>query len=88
MMRKVYVVVFVGLIAGFSHAEALLMSYEDYMERCLNTYGEDLLTKSVCEKQYQAIAKKEQSLMVQTEMEVQNQWLSEDSDQQQPNDIK
>ncbi|MGF1759494.1 hypothetical protein L4D76_16425 [Photobacterium sagamiensis] len=88
MMRKVYVVVFVGLIAGLSHAEALLMSYEDYMDRCLNTYGEDLLTKSVCEKQYQAIAKKEQSLMVKTERGVDNQWLSEHSEQQQPNDIE
>ena len=87
-MRNVYVVVFVGLIAGFSHAEALLMSYEDYMERCLNTYGEDLLTKSVCEKQYQAIAKKEQSLMVQTERGVQNQWITEDSEKLPPIDIK
>ena len=87
-MRKMYVVVFVVLIAGFSHAEALLMSYEDYMERCLNTYGEDLLTKSVCEKQYQAIEKKEQSLMVQTERGMQNQWLTEDSERQPPYNIK
>ena len=87
-MRKVYVVVFVGLIAGFSHAEALLMSYEDYMERCLNTYGEDLLTQSVCEKQYQAVTEKEQSLMVQTESGVQNQWMSEDTEPHQAADIE
>lgn len=54
-------------MAVTAQSESLLMSYETYMERCMNTYGQDRTTKSVCEAQFQAIEKKEQELMAQIE---------------------
>lgn len=48
-----------------AHAETLLMSYEEYMDRCMDTYGEDRVTEKVCESQYRALEKKEQELMAQ-----------------------
>lgn len=54
-------------MAVAAQSESLLMPYEEYMERCTETYGQDRTTASVCEAQYQAIEKKEQALMAQVE---------------------
>ncbi|PSW20339.1 hypothetical protein C9I98_09830 [Photobacterium sanctipauli] len=55
-------------------AESLLMSYEEYIERCMSTYGTDKVTRSVCDAQYQAIEKKEQELMAQTHSLTEQAW--------------
>ena len=55
------------LMAVTAQSESLLMSYEEYMERCADTYGQDRTTTSVCDAQYQAIEKKEQELMAQVD---------------------
>ncbi|UXI04228.1 hypothetical protein [Photobacterium sp. TY1-4] len=55
------------MIVAVAQSESLLMSYEEYMARCMDTYGQDRTTKSVCEAQFQAIEKKEQALMAQAE---------------------
>jgi hypothetical protein len=54
-------------IVSTVHAETLLMSHDMYIERCLSTFGDDPLTKRVCEKQYQDIEKKELQIMAQTD---------------------
>ncbi|NBI52220.1 hypothetical protein [Photobacterium alginatilyticum] len=51
------------------------MKYDEYMDRCLSTYGEDKVTKSVCESQYQAIEKKEQELMAQADNGEPKSWM-------------
>lgn len=56
------------LSAGVVIAEPLLMTYEEYMDRCMSTYGEDKVTRSVCDAQFQAIEKKEQDLMAHVEV--------------------
>ncbi|MEJ2765983.1 hypothetical protein VV869_18680 [Photobacterium sp. MCCC 1A19761] len=55
------------MIVAAAQSESLLMSYEEYMARCMDTYGQDRTTKSVCEAQFQAIEKKEQALMAQAD---------------------
>jgi len=64
-MRSLFIVIFMCTIVSTVHAETLLMSHDMYIERCLSTFGEDPLTKRVCEKQYQDIEKKELQLMTQ-----------------------
>lgn len=61
-MRNLFTVIVMCTIVSTVHAETLLMSHEVYIERCLSTFGEDPLTKRVCEKQYQDIEKKSYSL--------------------------
>lgn len=65
------------LVMAPAYSETLLMSYEEYMDRCQNTYGEDKVTKSVCESQYHAIEKKEQELMAQVNGKDEKAWLTE-----------
>ncbi|MGF1723467.1 hypothetical protein [Photobacterium nomapromontoriensis] len=48
-------------------ADPVMMEFEDYMTHCMNTYGDDGVTESVCEAQYTAIAEKEQALTAQAE---------------------
>lgn len=64
-MRSLFTVIVMCTIVSTAHAETLLMSHQMYIERCLSTFGEDPLTKRVCEKQYQDIEKKELQLMAQ-----------------------
>ncbi|EAS41555.1 hypothetical protein C9J48_11625 [Photobacterium profundum] len=64
-MRSLFIVIFMCTIVSTVNAETLLMSHDMYIERCLSTFGEDPLTKRVCEKQYQDIEKKELQLMAQ-----------------------
>ncbi|MDV5167435.1 hypothetical protein [Photobacterium rosenbergii] len=47
-------------------AESLLMGFDEYMDRCMSSYGQDKVTRSVCENQYRAIEKKEQEIFAQT----------------------
>ncbi|WP_299013073.1 hypothetical protein [uncultured Photobacterium sp.] len=70
MMKMGVILAGAGLVvmASAAHSDTLLMSYEDYMGRCLGTYGEDKVTKTVCEAQYQAMTKKEQELMAQADV--------------------
>jgi len=80
MMMKRCALVIVGvavLVMAPAHSETLLMTYDEYMDRCLHTYGEDKVTKSVCESQYQAIEKKEQEVMAQVDSREGRAWLSE-----------
>lgn len=63
------------LVMAPAHSETLLMKYDEYMDRCLSTYGEDKVTKSVCESQYQAIEKKEQELMAQADNGEPKSWM-------------
>ncbi|MGF1683127.1 hypothetical protein [Photobacterium minamisatsumaniensis] len=75
-------VFFASVALQLASAEALLMPHDDYIERCMNTYGHDQVTMHVCESQYQAIEKKEQDLMAQTESLKQGVWKSDLSDEQ------
>ncbi|WP_245823869.1 hypothetical protein [Photobacterium proteolyticum] len=78
MMMKRSALLMVGVAVFFmapAHSETLLMKYDEYMDRCLSTYGEDKVTKSVCESQYQAIEKKEQELMAQADSGDQKSWI-------------
>ncbi|MCW8329277.1 hypothetical protein MD588_10715 [Photobacterium sp. SDRW27] len=65
------------LVLANAKADTLLMSYAEYMDRCMNTYGADKLTKSVCEAQYRAMEKKEQELMAQASAEPEKTWTTE-----------
>ncbi|MGF1702637.1 hypothetical protein L4D09_20280 [Photobacterium makurazakiensis] len=75
-------VFFASVAPQLASAEALLMPYDDYIDRCMETYGHDQVTKHVCESQYQAIEKKEQDLMAQTESLKQGAWKGDLSDEQ------
>lgn len=66
-MRSLFIVIIMCTIVSTVHAETLLMSHDMYIERCLSTFGDDPLTKRVCEKQYQDIEKKELQIMAQTD---------------------
>lgn len=55
------------IVSGVVFAESVTMPYADYMAHCMNTYGDDNVTESVCESQYRAIEKKEQALTAQAE---------------------
>ncbi|WP_157097628.1 hypothetical protein [Photobacterium sp. J15] len=56
------------MVMASAHSDTLLMSYEEYMDRCLSTYGEDRVTESVCEAQFRTMEKKEQELMAQADV--------------------
>ncbi|TDR74875.1 hypothetical protein [Photobacterium lutimaris] len=58
-------VCFVALMMATSFsvsAESFLMGFDEYMERCMTSYGTDQVTRSVCENQYKAIEQKEQEM--------------------------
>jgi len=91
MMMKRSALVIVGvavLVMAPAHSETLLMTYDEYMDRCLNTYGEDKVTKSVCESQYQAIEKKEQEMTAQASSNERKAWLTESPQSGQKERIK
>ncbi|MGF1687601.1 hypothetical protein L4C36_13020 [Photobacterium japonica] len=58
-------------------AEPLLMVFDEYMQRCMQTYGDDSVTEKVCESQYRAIEEKEQALTAQTDALTESLWQSE-----------
>ncbi|MCM0148843.1 hypothetical protein KCN56_09740 [Photobacterium galatheae] len=56
-----------GVFVAGAQSESRLMSYEDYMERCTETYGSDRVTTSVCENQYLTMYAKEEEVMAQAD---------------------
>ncbi|PSU14718.1 hypothetical protein C9J03_01180 [Photobacterium gaetbulicola] len=58
-------------------AEPLLMGFDEYMERCTLSYGEDKIARSVCENQYKAIEQKEQEIFAHTNELTNEIWLDE-----------
>ncbi|QUJ70276.1 hypothetical protein KDD30_19340 (plasmid) [Photobacterium sp. GJ3] len=56
-----------GMFVAGAQSESRLMSYEDYMERCTETYGSDRVSTSVCENQYLTMYAKEEELTAQAD---------------------
>lgn len=56
-----------GVFVAGAQSESRLMSYEEYMERCTETYGSDRVTTSVCENQYLTMYAKEEEVMAQAD---------------------
>ena len=68
----------VAMVFSFSvAAESLLMGFDEYMDRCMSSYGQDKVTRSVCENQYKAIEQKEQEIFAQTNEVESDKWLGE-----------
>lgn len=59
-------------------AEPLLMAFDEYMQRCMQTYGGDTVTEKVCESQYRAIEEKEAALTAQTDALMDAVWSGEE----------
>ena len=59
-------------------AEPLLMAFDEYMQRCMQTYGGDEVTEKVCETQYRAIEAKEAALTAQTDALTESIWSAEE----------
>ena len=59
-------------------AEPLLMAFDEYMQRCMQTYGGDEVTEKVCESQYRAIEEKEAALTAQTDALTDSVWSGEE----------
>ncbi|MGR5064761.1 hypothetical protein [Photobacterium sp. DNB22_13_2] len=73
-------VLFVALMMVTSFtisAESLLMGFDEYMDRCMSSYGTDKITRSVCENQYRAIEQKEQEIFANTSDENDEVWPDE-----------
>ncbi|OAN11484.1 hypothetical protein A3K86_21355 [Photobacterium jeanii] len=51
------------LLALTANAEPLL-SKQEYIKLCIDTYGEDMITRSVCEQEYFALVEKEKELFI------------------------
>lgn len=58
-------------------AESLLMGFDEYMDRCMSSYGTDKVTRTVCESQYNAIEQKEQEIVAKTSVENDRDWQEE-----------
>ncbi|MDO6706690.1 hypothetical protein [Photobacterium sp. 1_MG-2023] len=56
-----------GMFVAGAQSESRLMSYEDYMERCTETYGSDRVSTSVCENQYLTMYAREEELTAQAD---------------------
>ena len=68
----------VTMVMSFSlSAESLLMGFDEYMDRCMSSYGQDKVTRSVCESQYKAIEQKEQEIFAQTKELNSEIWVEE-----------
>ncbi|MGF1690716.1 hypothetical protein [Photobacterium kagoshimensis] len=50
-------------VGTFAQAEYLL-SKQEYIQLCLDTYGADMITQSVCEQEYIALVEKEKELLI------------------------
>ncbi|MEZ8096580.1 hypothetical protein L4D00_17585 [Photobacterium swingsii] len=50
-------------LSPFAQAEYLL-SKQEYIQLCLDTYGADMITQSVCEQEYIALVEKEKELLL------------------------
>ncbi|GAL03177.1 hypothetical protein JCM19237_6070 [Photobacterium aphoticum] len=59
-------------------AEPLLMAFDEYMQRCMQTYGGDEVTEKVCESQYRAIEEKEAALTAQTDALTDAVWSGDE----------
>ncbi|MDD1820992.1 hypothetical protein LRP52_02075 [Photobacterium sp. ZSDE20] len=67
------------MITSFSiSAESFLMGFDEYMDRCMSSYGTDKITRSVCEKQYQAIEQKELEIFAKTSDAKSDVWREEE----------
>ncbi|UTM60264.1 hypothetical protein L4174_019610 [Photobacterium sp. CCB-ST2H9] len=73
-----------GVFVAGAQSESRLMSYEEYMERCTETYGSDRVTTSVCENQYLTMYAKEEEVMAQADTELPAETSSEDIPASQP----
>lgn len=66
------------MVTSFSlSAESLLMGFDEYMDRCMSSYGTDKVTRTVCESQYKAIEQKEQEIVAKTSVENDRDWQEE-----------
>ena len=75
------------MVMSFSlSAESLLMGFDEYMDRCMSSYGQDKVTRSVCENQYKAIEQKEQEIFAQTNEPNSDKWLEENIDDEKLSD--
>ncbi|KLV03420.1 hypothetical protein ABT56_20100 [Photobacterium aquae] len=61
-------------------SESVLMPFDEYMTRCTSQFGDDDITRAVCESQYRAIAQKEEELMAQTNSLTEEIWQSPPSE--------
>ncbi|KKC99377.1 hypothetical protein [Photobacterium halotolerans] len=68
-----------GVFVASVQSEGLLMSYDEYMERCTETYGSDRTTISVCENQYLTMYAKEEEVTAQAETQVPDTAPASDS---------
>ncbi|MEI8592972.1 hypothetical protein [Photobacterium sp. Hal280] len=68
-----------GVLVASVQSEGLLMSYDEYMERCTETYGSDRTTISVCENQYLTMYAKEEEVTAQAETQVPDTAPSSDA---------
>ncbi|MCG2838455.1 hypothetical protein L6J37_16610 [Photobacterium sp. WH77] len=72
-----------GVFVANVQSESLLMSYDEYMERCTETYGSDRTTISVCENQYLTMYAKDEEVTAQAETQVPGTAPSSDSSEPQ-----
>lgn len=62
--RYISTVAFTMVMSFSVCAESLLMGFDEYMDRCMSSFGQDKVTRSVCENQYKAIEQKEQEILL------------------------
>lgn len=72
-----------GVFVASVQSEGLLMSYDEYMERCTETYGTDRTTISVCENQYLTMYAKDEEVTAQAETQLPGTDPSSDSSEPQ-----
>ncbi|PSW16050.1 hypothetical protein C9J01_03310 [Photobacterium rosenbergii] len=75
--RYISTVAFTMVMSFSVSAESLLMGFDEYMDRCMSSFGQDKVTRSVCENQYKAIEQKEQEIFAQTNDLNNENWLEE-----------
>lgn len=50
--------------AGFFVQAEYLLSKQEYIQLCIDTFGADAITQSVCEQEYIALVEKEKELLI------------------------